>query len=148
MPPTAPIPSFPTAEDPPGWFALADELDRRLVAVAAGTTTPIAGGAVYRSQRLPRLRHLNIVALTAPLAPEVTAESLIALAEQALQGCPGRSLRITDEASAERVAPGLDAAGWERRRTVSDGAPRRRRSRAARPRPDASVRCPSPSTRR
>jgi GNAT superfamily N-acetyltransferase len=35
-----------------------------------------------------------------------------------LDGLPGRALRITDEASAERIAPGLHAAGWERRRTV------------------------------
>ncbi|MDQ2895075.1 MAG: hypothetical protein M3Y09_05435 [Actinomycetota bacterium] len=100
------------------WFALADELDRRLIAAGRTSATPIDGGTVYRNERLPSIRHLNIVTLQTPLSPEVTAQDLIALADRWLDGVPGRALRITDEVSAERVFPGLDGAGWERRRTV------------------------------
>ena len=99
-------------------FALADELDRRVVAAGSTAATSIDGGVVYRNERLPAIRYLNIVALPAPLGPAVTAQALIALADRWLDGVPGRALRITDEASAERVAPGLQAAGWERRRTA------------------------------
>ncbi|HET9105534.1 MAG TPA: hypothetical protein VFN55_19455 [Solirubrobacteraceae bacterium] len=102
----------------PGWFALADELDRRIVAAAATSATPIEGGIVYRNERLPAVRHLNSVALTTPLATELTAQRLVDLADEWLHGCPGRSLRISDETGAERIAPGLASAGWERRRTV------------------------------
>jgi hypothetical protein len=100
------------------WFALADELDLRLVAAGSTTATPIDGGIVLRNEQLPAIRYLNIVVLRAPLRPTVTADALIALADRGLHGVPGRAVRISDEASAEHVAPGLHAAGWERRRTV------------------------------
>lgn len=99
-------------------FALADELDRRLVIAGATETRPIDGGIVARNHDLPAIRHVNIVCLGAPLDPATGAEELIALADRELEGLPGRALRISDEGSAQRVADGMAAAGWERRRTV------------------------------
>lgn len=99
-------------------FALADELDRRVVLAGATEIRPIRGGLVVGNRELPWIRHLNIVCLDAPLDAATGAAELIALADRELAGRPGRALRVSDEGSAERVADDLLAAGWERRRTV------------------------------
>ena len=68
--PTARCWSFPPTEGGGGRLAaLADELDRRIVAAGSTAETTIGGGVVYRNHRLPQIRHLNVVALTAPLHP-------------------------------------------------------------------------------
>lgn len=67
---------------------------------------------------LPDVHHLNHVALDAPLPPGFDAAALITLSDQWLSGLRHRFIRVDDQAGAERLAPELIAAGWERSRTV------------------------------
>lgn len=99
-------------------LAAAREIDRRVFMRGAESVTELAGGWVIRHRGLPDVYDLNTVWLTEPLAPELGAEGVIALADRWLGDTRHRQLRMDDRDAADRLSAELCDRGWERRRTV------------------------------
>jgi GNAT superfamily N-acetyltransferase len=99
-------------------LAAALELERRITRRAADSCAELPWGWEVRHHRLTDVHHLNALLLPARLPPEESASDLVALAD-ARQGDLGhRRFVLDDERAADRMAPELLEAGWERDRTL------------------------------
>jgi GNAT superfamily N-acetyltransferase len=95
-------------------LALALELDRRVAIGGATEMFAIPEGCVILNAELPDVHHLNQVMLDAPLPAAFDTQALVTLTDRWLAGVRHRFVRVDDQAGAERLAPELVAAGWER----------------------------------
>jgi GNAT superfamily N-acetyltransferase len=104
---TAPTQNGPAAVDHRmRALALEAELEGRL---ATRVETYPAGLALFRDD-LPRVAELNLLRLEPGTEPE--PGTLIDFVDQLQAGLPQRSLRVVDDATAERLRPHFAAAGW------------------------------------
>lgn len=94
------------------------ELDRRVAMRAGERTIEIAEGWVVLHDQLAGVHMLNMVGLAAPLAPQLDAAAVSALADKWLGHLDHRFVRIDDATGAARLTSKLLAAGWQRHRTV------------------------------
>ena len=99
-------------------LAAALELDRRITRRAADSCVELPWGWAVRHHRLANVHHLNTLLLRAPLPAEATASDLVALADAQQGELRHRRIVLDDEQAAERLAPELLNAGWERDRTL------------------------------
>jgi GNAT superfamily N-acetyltransferase len=99
-------------------LAAALRLDRDVRRRGAQETVELPEGLVIGHAGLPIVHYLNAVLLRAPLADQLDAPALVALAEQWLGHLEHRYVVLDDGVAGERLAPELLARGWERRRTV------------------------------
>ena len=99
-------------------LAAAMELDRRITRRGAETCAELPWGFEVRHRRLADVHHLNTLLLLAPLPQEVSACDLVALADARQGDLRHRHFVLDDEQAADRLAPELLKAGWERDRTL------------------------------
>jgi GNAT superfamily N-acetyltransferase len=104
-------------------------IDRNVRVRAAQRSLPVPGGTAIFHDELHVIHYLNTVLLAAPLDPDLGAADLLALVERCHGHLHDRYLVLEDAPAAERLAPDLLRAGWERRRTLfmdwRGGAPSR-----------------------
>lgn len=99
-------------------LAAARELDRRITRRGADSCAELPWGCEVRHRRLADVHHLNTLLLDAPLPAEVAARDLVALADARQGDLRHRRFVLDDEQAADRLAPELLEAGWERDRTL------------------------------
>jgi GNAT superfamily N-acetyltransferase len=99
-------------------FSAALRIDRNVRVRGAQRSVPVSGGIAIFHDELQVIHYLNAMLLEAPLNPELGAEDLVALAERCHRHVSDRYVVLDDAVAAERLAPGLLRAGWERRRTL------------------------------
>ncbi|MEA2197763.1 MAG: hypothetical protein QOJ25_1814 [Solirubrobacteraceae bacterium] len=99
-------------------LAAALAFDRSLGLRAARRTVDLAEGVVILDDGLRDVYHMNSVVLDAPLACDLDAEGIIALAERWLGHLRHRHVVLDDAAAAEALAPGFAEAGWYMQRTL------------------------------
>jgi predicted N-acetyltransferase YhbS len=99
-------------------LAAAMELDRRITRRGAESCAELSWGWDVRHRRLADVHHLNTLLLCAPLPAEVSARDLMALADARQGDLAHRHFVLDDEPAADRLAPELLEAGWERDRTL------------------------------
>src|SRR3954471_6464710 len=92
---------------------------------AAPDVTPLPWGSVLEMPAAPRSHDANIVRVERA-DEELTAAALAATVERVQAHLPHRLVEVWDEAAADRLLPGLEAAGWEPDMTLLmgyEGAP-------------------------
>lgn len=99
-------------------LAAALELDRLITRRAAESCAELPWGWDVRHRRLADVHHLNTLLLPAPLPAEACARDLVALADARQGNLSHRHFVLDDEQAADRLAPELLEAGWERDRTL------------------------------
>jgi GNAT superfamily N-acetyltransferase len=78
--------------------------------------TPWAHGAVARSTRYPSHYEFNVVRVETD--PAMSAEALVAFADDALSGLAHRRISCEVIAAGERLRAGFDALGWQTMRVL------------------------------
>ena len=92
--------------------------DRHVTLRGASERAEIPEGWVARHRGLPGVFSLNVVILASPVPPTLGPADVGTLADRWLDDVGHRLVRIEDPAAADRLAPALLAAGWERQRTL------------------------------
>jgi GNAT superfamily N-acetyltransferase len=92
--------------------------DRHVLLHGASERAEIPEGWVARHRGLPSVFSLNMVILSSPVPPTVGPADVEMLADRWLDDVGHRFIRIEDPAAADRLAPALLEAGWERQRTL------------------------------
>jgi GNAT superfamily N-acetyltransferase len=92
--------------------------DRRVILRGASERIEIPGGWALREPALPNVFILNMVILGSPLPSSLSVAELSAAADRWLADVGHRYVRLEDAPGAERLAPELLEAGWERQRTL------------------------------
>ncbi len=101
-------------------LAAACDFDRRITRRGAAICTELEDGLGWevRHPPLPDVYHLNALLLGARLPAEMGAPQLAALADARQGDLSHRRAVLDDSTAAERLAPELLRAGWERDRTL------------------------------
>lgn len=102
----------------PQRLAVALALERRITLAGATDAAKLTLGWEVRHRRLSHVHHLNALLLDAPLPAEVDATKLITLAHARQGHLAHRCVVLDDADAAERLAPELIDAGWQRDRTL------------------------------
>jgi GNAT superfamily N-acetyltransferase len=87
---------------------------------AATRVVPLDWGSAIFNDDFPRWADLNTLRVEVPVA-DLSAERLDAVVERHQGGLDQRRVEVFDEATAQRVAPGMEALGYEPGRSVLMG---------------------------
>jgi hypothetical protein len=92
--------------------------DRHVTLRGASERAEIPEGWVARHRGLPSVFSLNMVILRSPVSPTLGPADVEILSDRWLDDVGHRFIRIEDPAAADRLAPALLKAGWQRQRTL------------------------------